>query len=530
MLHIAAIVQGDKFMILIPLAELRDLDVFLRGGNIALDDTRNQEKVYDFSKEFPGMVPPNPLLQAALFNQLFELASALVWLHEDLRILGSLDRYCAHMDLKPGNILIIRDERSHVGRWVISDFGISLFVKSTNKKALKVHSIRDVGPRLTSRVHQDKVDRGRGPYEPPEVSNEDVDGRKCDVWSFGCVLSDVMEFALGGTSAVDSFRLRRYCRDHLQGIDDNFYQLKPSMNTEPRIRNDSNTQVKKEVLEWFDKRSSRLLSPWVGDCIKLLKRMIVIDPGPRASARYTMEQLNKLMATHFQNGAILPQDVLRAETPAQPPIAPLEVELKKHSSMREASSIGHQISVPTIPEKGIITAVVVPPASDQRGVQFNATAIAGLDPLEHITLPNHGKAIDVAVSANGEHVALLYAGSVRIYILEKGVNARPEIILPSTTKWMKLCTTAHYLAVYGIKATGHKDASNISDCFNRRSQFEWFTTKLAIQIMMHDLRNTQQGIMIPTSCEGRQVTQVHVSQREVVACLCGKVILLTHLL
>ena len=464
MLHIAAIVQGDNFMILIPLAELRDLDVFLRGGYIALDDTRNQEKVYDFSEEFPGMVPANPLLRVALFNQLFEVASALVWLHEDLRILGSLDRYCAHMDLKPGNILITRDEKSNVGRWVISDFGISLFEKSTNRKVLKVNSIRDVGPRLTSRAHQDKVIRGRGPYEPPEVSNKDVDGRKCDVWSFGCVLSDVMEFALGGTTAVDNFRLHRYCKDHLQNADDYFYQLKPSINAEPRTRNKSNTQVKREVLDWFDTRSS--LSPWVRDCIELLKSMILIDPGQRATARDTMERLNGLMATHFGNGVIVPQETPEAANPPQPPTPPPEVEINVENTDEDTLMGGNQISVPTIPEEEIITTVVVPPASDQRGVTSTALAIAGLDPLECIKLPSYGKAIDVAVSANGEHVALLYADSVRVYLVEKGVIATPEIRLPSTAKWVRLCTTAHYVAVYGIQTTGHKEVRNLSGCFD----------------------------------------------------------------
>ena len=534
MLHIAAIVQGDNFMILIPLAELRDLDVFLRGGYITLDDTRNQEKVYDFGAEFPGMVPPSPLLPVALFNQLFEVASALVWLHEDLRILGSLDRYCAHMDLKPGNILITRDEKSHVGRWVISDFGISLFDKSTNKKALRVHSIRDVGPRLTSRAHQDMVDRGfdrgRGPYEPPEVSNKDVDGRKCDVWSFGCVLSDVMEFALGGTSAVDNFRLLRYSKDQLQpGADDYFYQLKPCMNTEPGTRNSSNTQVKKEVLGWFSTRSSCPSSPWVRDCIELVKSMLVIDPVQRATARDTLNRLNELMATHFTNGAMLPHELPGAADSPQLPTPPPEVE-EDFENVRADSLIAHQISVPKIPEEGIITAVVVPPVSDQRGIQFNTLAIVGLDPLESIELPKYGKAVDVSVSANGEHVALLYAGSVRIYLLENGVIGTPEIRLPSTTKWVRLCTTAHYLAVYGIQATGQKEASTIPGCFDRRSHFEWLATKLVIQILIHDLRNAERKIMIPTACEGRQVTHVHVSRGEIVACLYGKFVLLTHLL
>ncbi|KAL8796007.1 MAG: hypothetical protein Q9195_001583 [Heterodermia aff. obscurata] len=505
MLHIAAIVQGDNFMILIPLAELRDLDVFLRGGYIAMDDTKIKKKVYDFDQEFPGMVAPSTLLQEALFNQLFEVASALVWLHEELRILGSLDRYCAHMDLKPGNILISRDKDSRVGRWMITDFGISLFDKSTNKKEPEVHSIRDVGPRLTSRAHQDEVIRGRGPYEPPESSNKEVDGRKCDVWSFGCVSSDVMEFALGGQSAVDDFRLHRYSKDRFQGADDYFYQLKPSLDVEPRTRNISNTQVKKEVLDWFESRSSLPPSPWVKDCVGLLKIMLVIDPVQRATARDAMRRLDELMAKHFKNGAVLQQEVTGAANTPQPPALQPEVE-PNVNHMRAENVVGPQISVSTPPEEGAVITVITPPASDQRGVQHDGIAIAGLDPLERITLPTHGKAVDVAVSTNGEHVALLYPGySVRIYRVESGVIAMPEIKLPSSTKWVRLSTTAHYLAVYGIKTTGHKE------------------------ILIHDLREPEREIMIPTSCEGRQVTHVHLSEREIVACLCGKSIILTHL-
>lgn len=411
------------------------------------------------------MAPPSTLLQEALFNQLFEVASALVWLHEDLRILGSLDRYCAHMDLKPGNILITRDKDSRVGRWMIADFGISLFEKSTNKKESKVHSIRDVGPRLTSRAYQDEVIRGRGPYEPPESSNEDVDGRKCDVWSFGCVLSDVMEFALGGRLAVDDFRLRRFCKDRFQSADDYFYQLKPSLDLEPKSRNISNTQVKNEVLDWFDIRFSLPPSPWVKDYIGLLKSMLVIDPVQRATARDTMRRLDELMAKYFIKGALIQQEVPGASNPPQPPNLQLEVK-PKVDIMHEENVIGPQISVSIPPEEGVITTVIVPPALDQRGVQINDIAITGVDPLARITLPNHGKAVDVAVSANGEHVALLYPSSVRIYLVKNAVAATPEIRLPSTTKWVRLCTTAHYLAVYGIKTTGHKEVCNLLGCFD----------------------------------------------------------------
>lgn len=54
------------------------------------------------------------------------LADALNWLHSRITLRkGQDDVSCVHMDLKPANILIMRDERSAVGMWKISDFGIS---------------------------------------------------------------------------------------------------------------------------------------------------------------------------------------------------------------------------------------------------------------------------------------------------------------------------------------------------------------------------------------------------------------------
>ena len=294
MLHIAAIVQGEDFMILLPLAELRDLDIFLRGGFNTMDDTRDQEEVYSFKNEFPGMMPPNSNLHAALLKEITDLVSALVWLHEDLRIPGARDTYCAHMDLKPGNILITRDPSHIVGRWKICDFGISLFKKSTNMKALEVHSIRDVGPRLSSRAYQEQVIRGRGPYEPPEVSNVRVDGRKCDVWSIGCVLSEVIEFALGGKQAVDEFRRLRFSPTPFQGADDYFYQTKACIEIEPHSRDSNNTEVKSQIIEWFAERSVASSSPWIRECMDLLKKLLVIDPSQRATARETLEELDNI--------------------------------------------------------------------------------------------------------------------------------------------------------------------------------------------------------------------------------------------
>ena len=449
-------------MILLPLAELGDLDVFLRGGySASSDNTRIQTKVYDFDREFPETIGSDQLLHQGLFRELFGLTSALVWLHEELRILGSLDRYCAHTDLKPDNILITRDSYSHVGRWMLSDFGISLFDKSTNLQALRVHSIRDVGPRLTSRARQDQLIRGRGPYEPPEVSKTNIDARKCDIWSFGCVISDVMEFGLGGKQAVDNFRRRRFCADRFQGMDDYFYRTKPHINIEPRSRNSSNTEVKKIILDWFDQRSFQPRASWVTDCINMVKKMLVVDPGPRATARETLERLDKLLATHFINTEnAIHDDLLMTDRGAE--------EASDPDTDSEATVIT-QAAVSYIPETVLngfdpnkipslgsdtSTQITQPPDDSNDATKFIFDA--GLESLGFSKLQTHGKAVDIAVSAVGDYVALLYESVVKIYRITQGLSVKHEIPLSPSINWLNVSVSSDYLVVYGISENGRK--------------------------------------------------------------------------
>ena len=287
MKHIAAIVHGDDFMILLPLAELHDFEIFLRGGKEPQADTRDLQKIYDFDEEFPELADTT-ILHCALLKEVFEIASALLWLHSELRIVDSPDRYLAHMDLKPDNILLDKDVRMPAGKWMLSDFGVSLFEKSTNKKATAVHAIRDVGPRLTSRANKSKVMRGHGPYEPPEVNLETVDGRKCGVWSFGCILCDLLAFALGRTEAVMNLRGTRYDYE-----DDKFYRAQNSDTDRTKVINNSNTVLKPEVVTWLLSRQ-RTAYPWVTDYIAIVRMALVPDPSARQGIGEIMKGLSNL--------------------------------------------------------------------------------------------------------------------------------------------------------------------------------------------------------------------------------------------
>lgn len=268
MRHIAALAHRDNVMILLPMAQHFDLDVFLRQGYKPTRDTNEAEKLYDFDTRFPGLKDDE--LGAALVKELCELASAVQWLHEGNDTSQSLYRSLAHMDLKPENILIAADPRSLIGKWMLSDFGVSLFGLS--------HGVsQGQSARTTASSYFDEPRRGCGTYQPPEIKHVGIDGRKCDVWSFGCVLFDVMSFALGRTELFYKVRAMRNC-----GGDDYFYQTKCGrMDGQTAISN-TNTKLKKQIRHWLRAQKPSVKHPrWVRCYIDIIESTLKCDPQDR---------------------------------------------------------------------------------------------------------------------------------------------------------------------------------------------------------------------------------------------------------
>ncbi|RAH81793.1 kinase-like protein [Aspergillus japonicus CBS 114.51] len=200
--HLTTISHGPQYYILFPYAELGDLDQFLLDG----------AGLYDFRQRFPLIAPHStPDNYKPLLYQCWALASALDWLHNGIKI-KTRDIKCAHMDLKPDNILIMKDSSSTVGKWVISDFGISVAEHDRHSRAHAL-SIRDLYREVT-------IDRlavpQLGTYQPPEgihMKGDSIEtegaGRRSDVWSFGCVFSEVLAWAIGRRREVEEFAYSR---------------------------------------------------------------------------------------------------------------------------------------------------------------------------------------------------------------------------------------------------------------------------------------------------------------------------------
>lgn len=292
MTHKAAIIHGKTFMILMPLANHYSLEVFFWEGQQPPDETGKYVERYIFGEKFPK-IKTDADLHKAVIKQMFQLADALLWLHHGLGDFEEPNSYLAHMDLKPDNILIHgnpEEKATPVGQWMLTDFGISAFHKDSHKLAQDMPTIRSMTSRLTSLSV-----RGRGPYQPPEIglkrkkeefdsallSRHMLDFRECDVWSFGCVLSDVLAFALRRRRGVKEIRARR-----TQDGNDNFYKFIKNLDLMDQI-SPSNTELKQNFVTWGveTREREREAKPWVLGCLDIIFKDSIV-PCPTYRKRF----------------------------------------------------------------------------------------------------------------------------------------------------------------------------------------------------------------------------------------------------
>lgn len=302
MLHLGTIEHGKNHYILLDYAENGDLEQFLNGGII------NEQAVpqYNYKSLFPSLHEED--LPIHLLKQCLGLAGALRWLHGNIELDdGKGKTSCVHMDLKPSNILIMFDSSSKVGMWKISDFGISVVKSEDSQNDGNVISVGDL-----SRIgEQSKANntvntrprRHVGAYQAPEVKQSEsfIDvsrltagqkgvGRKSDVWSFGCILTEVLTFALGKTGR--QFELVKEFQAYRRGGRENDYFYEEvghhrSSSTYLAARpTQKEFQVRSSVIEWLDDLHRRAASPqrWIDCFAGTIKRILIVDKDNRPDA------------------------------------------------------------------------------------------------------------------------------------------------------------------------------------------------------------------------------------------------------
>ncbi|CZR60699.1 uncharacterized protein PAC_10595 [Phialocephala subalpina] len=297
--HLASIEHGAKRYILLPLAAYGDLEMFLHSGV-----RPGRSKIYDFDLRFKdtrGIELAFPLL-----DECFAIASALEWLHNHIKIkkgAGTVNLFCAHLDLKPANILIQADSNSPVGKWVLSDFSISVIKEGTRGQDSNYGSIGDYVSQLTVNFPR----RQEGTYQAPEVKlyaknlnqpsyiapdQKDIE-RKSDIWSFGCILSEVIAFSLGRDKFVGEFSNARKTGER----DDYFYsEVRGTMSMIDIIPSSGVYEVRPAVNAWLDRLCTGEARPqrWVDCCVGTIKKILIVDFQARPDATDLLSLLKHL--------------------------------------------------------------------------------------------------------------------------------------------------------------------------------------------------------------------------------------------
>ena len=129
-------------------------------------------------------------LQSDYLFALCGLASALDKLHSFSSKVLDISLMGCHHDIRPQNILV------QGGQFLLADFGLTTLNKITegSKTTWKTGDSRYLAPEC------EDVDNG---FQPGEV------GRKSDIWSFGCVLLEIVTYMMQGPAGVKAFEQSR---------------------------------------------------------------------------------------------------------------------------------------------------------------------------------------------------------------------------------------------------------------------------------------------------------------------------------
>ncbi|KAF8534226.1 kinase-like domain-containing protein [Trichophaea hybrida] len=179
-----------------------------------------------------------------------------------------LGRIGYHHDLKPSNVLV--DSRT----FYLADFGLA---------KLKTE---DMG----SRTHWKA---GLGDYVAPECMDENLRhqdvGRPLDIWSFGCMVSEIAAYIEGGPDGVNSFREQRSGAAFRANMKDRYFF--------------TGKDLRPQVTTWFENFKARCEGSVLHNLLEAAGVMLQIDPIKRPKAAKVHQQLLFLSLKALFNAA-----------------------------------------------------------------------------------------------------------------------------------------------------------------------------------------------------------------------------------
>ncbi|PNP80468.1 hypothetical protein FNYG_06067 [Fusarium nygamai] len=156
--------------------------------------------LYEFWKSDPFSETGNRDLDVIrwISTQTLGLLAALDAIHNP----QGVQFYGRHGDVKPENILWFEMDDEPYGLLVLADFGLTKFHRERTRSRTKNTT---VGYTYT--------------YAPPEIDIEGgVMSRSSDIWSFGCVLLEMVCWFLGGWELCEAFSYARLTEEDASGI------------------------------------------------------------------------------------------------------------------------------------------------------------------------------------------------------------------------------------------------------------------------------------------------------------------------
>lgn len=265
MRHLLALRIGPEYSVFFDEAQL-DLEMLLSG-------------------EYHPYYADSAMAAQPLVGEGWYLAGALDFLHR--RFVDRRTRIlCCHIDLKPANILIVKDVTSRVGKWMLTDFGISVIKTEPRRGCLAAAMYGDEGhPKISVAKSVKKISA----YQPPEVeqdlsvSHHGSDRQMGDIWSFGCILLTLLVFSLGGGPLVNTLHSIRK-----QGNQPDFFFWTLEIGLRPVHK------VKDHIKPWVTQLGSSCgQAAWVNLWADIIfDRMLLISPTQRLEADHIQTLLD----------------------------------------------------------------------------------------------------------------------------------------------------------------------------------------------------------------------------------------------
>ncbi|SCV28697.1 uncharacterized protein FFB14_01915 [Fusarium fujikuroi] len=232
--------------------------------------------LYEFWKSDPFQKTGNRDLDVIrwMSTQILGLLSAIDAIHNP----QGVQFYGRHGDIKPENILWFELDNDPHGLLVLADFGLTKFHRERSRSWTKN---TNVGYTYT--------------YAPPEIDIlEQFMSRSSDIWSFGCVLLEMVCWLVGGWDLCEVFSYARLTED-ASGIlrNDTFFAI-------TKLQDDDlhRFTVKPQVLDFIRRLDHHeSCTNYVHDILDIVEKYMVVvrtDDVKRASTGELLEKFKNI--------------------------------------------------------------------------------------------------------------------------------------------------------------------------------------------------------------------------------------------